>query len=164
MRGALADILPSPLKLQQDHHQHPDRVQQTITPDQPHRFKYRDTPPHLDNQRRDEARLSPIPTGAGMGVSMGTTTVIPTDRDRRNTSPHTYPNSNLPPDPNPNSTTLYIGPIPPMFTINQIHAALRGFTPRVALFDFRLGVMELELPFKLTWQQISDCKLATSLI
>jgi hypothetical protein len=57
-----------------------------------------------------------------------------------------------------NSTTFHVGPIPPSFTIDQMHTALRGFNPRLALFDIRLGIIEVEIPFTLNWTQIRDCK------
>jgi hypothetical protein len=56
------------------------------------------------------------------------------------------------------STTFHIGPIPPIFTIEQIHMAIRSLNPKIALFDIRLGTIEIEIPFTLTWQQIGDCE------
>jgi hypothetical protein len=56
------------------------------------------------------------------------------------------------------STTFHIGPVPPIFTIEQIHMAIRSLNPKIALFDIRLGIIEIEIPFTLTWQQIGDCK------
>lgn len=73
--------------------------------------------------------------------------------------------------PNPNhhqksnspSTIFHIGPIPPIFTIDQIHIAIKSFNPRIALFDIKLGTIEIEIPYTLTWQQIGDCKSIFSL-
>lgn len=56
------------------------------------------------------------------------------------------------------STTFHVGPLPPTFTIEQIHHAMKALNPRVALIDLRSGIMEIEIPFTLTWSQISDCE------
>jgi hypothetical protein len=57
------------------------------------------------------------------------------------------------------STTFHIGPVPPNFTIEQIHSAMKTLNPKVALIDLRSGIVEIEIPFTLTWAQIGDCKL-----
>jgi len=62
------------------------------------------------------------------------------------------------------STTFHIGPIPPHFTIDQLHQAMRTLNPKVAMLDLRVGVMEVEIPFTLTWSQIGDCKFFSSSI
>jgi len=56
------------------------------------------------------------------------------------------------------STIFHIGPIPPNFTIDQLHQAMRTLNPKVAMLDLKTGVMEVEIPFTLTWAQIGDCK------
>jgi hypothetical protein len=56
------------------------------------------------------------------------------------------------------STTFHIGPIPPNFTIDQLHQAMRTLNPKVAMLDLKMGVMQVEIPFTLTWAQIGDCK------
>ena len=56
------------------------------------------------------------------------------------------------------STTFHIGPIPPNFTIDQIHSAMKTLNPKFALIDLRSGIVEIEIPFTLTWAQIGDCK------
>lgn len=56
------------------------------------------------------------------------------------------------------STTFYVGPIPPAFTLHDLHQAVRGLSPRVAMFDLRTGIVQIEIPFDLNWQQVNDCK------
>jgi len=67
-------------------------------------------------------------------------------------SPNHHHQSNSP------STIFHIGPIPPIFTIDQIHSAMKSFNPKIALFDIKLGTIEIEIPYTLTWQQIGDCE------
>jgi hypothetical protein len=90
----------------------------------------------------------------------------PTSNVRNDLGPTPYPHQNsyamlgdrLYDSPESNSTTFHVGPIPPNFTIDQMHTALRGFNPRLALFDIRLGIIEVEIPFTLNWLQIRDCE------
>lgn len=56
------------------------------------------------------------------------------------------------------STTFHIGPIPPNFTIHDLHLAMKTLNPKIAMLDLKLGVLEIEIPFTLTWTQIGDCK------
>ena len=73
--------------------------------------------------------------------------------------PHQYPHNRPPPRfQEIASTTFHIGPIPPNFTIDQLHQAMRALNPKVAMLDLKMGVMEVEIPFTLTWAQIGDCK------
>jgi hypothetical protein len=36
---------------------------------------------------------------------------------------------------------------------------MKTLNPKVALIDLRSGIVEIEIPFTLTWAQIGDCKL-----
>jgi hypothetical protein len=40
---------------------------------------------------------------------------------------------------------------------------MRALNPKVAMLDLKLGVMEIEIPYTLTWHQIGDCKSFSSL-
>ena len=80
---------------------------------------------------------------------------------RPDPSLHQYPHNRPPPRfQEIPSTTFHIGPIPPDFTIDQLHLAMRALNPKVAMLDLKMGVMEVEIPYTLTWHQIGDCKFA----
>lgn len=77
--------------------------------------------------------------------------------------PRQYPHQRHPPSfEEIPSTTFHIGPIPPHFTIDQLRQAMRTLNPKVAMLDLRMGVLEIEIPFTLTWSQIGDCNSFSS--
>jgi hypothetical protein len=39
---------------------------------------------------------------------------------------------------------------------------MRTLNPKVAMLDLKMGVMEVEIPFTLTWAQIGDCVIVIS--
>lgn len=106
----------------------------------PHWIRY-DPPPHLQNQNRG---------------SNSNAIIVRSDPTLPYQYPTQRPSSRIKEVP---STIFYVGPIPPNFTIDQIHQAMRTLNPKVAMLDLKMGVMEVEIPYTLTWHQIGDCEL-----
>lgn len=56
------------------------------------------------------------------------------------------------------STTFYIGPIPPVFKLYELLQAVWSLSPRNAMFDLKSGVIQVEIPFDMNWQQVGECE------
>ena len=106
------------------------------------KWNSRDPPPHLDHRGTHSNAIIVRPPGVTLGDH----------RTQYSVPPPRVQEMHVP------STTFHIGPIPPTFTIEQIHSAMRALNPRIAMIDLRSGIIEIEIPFTLSWSQISDCK------
>jgi hypothetical protein len=121
----------------------PTQVRSGPPPNHPNWVRH-DPPPHLNQNRGSNSNA----------VIVRPASAVP--------HTHHYPDHRPPPRfQEIPSTTFHIGPIPPHFTIDQLHVAMRTLNPKVALLDLKMGVMEVEIPYTLTWHQIGDCKFCS---
>jgi len=121
---------------------HEDENENENENDQRVKWNSRDPPPHLDHRGTRANAIIVRPPGVTLGDH----------RTQYSVPPPRVQETHL------SSTTFHIGPIPPTFTIEQIHSAMRALNPRIAMIDLRSGLIEIEIPFTLSWAQISDCK------
>jgi hypothetical protein len=145
------------------------RIQIEAPPPGPTPTQIRSVPPtvgHMQTNKPNWIRRDPPPHFDQRGPSSNSNSnaIAIAVRPRSGQDQYQYPLG--PPPPRFQeipSTTFHVGPIPPTFTIHQIHQAINTFNPKVAMLDLRSGVMEIEIPFTLTWAQIGDCKFFSSL-